>query len=334
MYSVSQLIKLIKDAYNAHDATKLGELLVSLIEQEPLKWMALLYMENIIPRPLSKNFRSGLGILAEAIQTSLQFDGFRVEHFRNLFLPLLSIHVGLNSIVQRLENLDIWENIGARTIFRVSAFLEDQYRISQSQMDSERKSKGYFTNDDFLNDNIHTLMDNGKSSRMAGYEANCENLQLILAYALQKYQKDFYGDIENCKSVYEDGNFSKLIALAFLWRKYEMLWENVIFQGWHPLTLGELKDVNIYVPRDREEFVRSEVGFIRRQEMLYEIAAGSISPIYSDTLEKIKLLSYSIKLPKSGEVWDGDICEPTVDRLHSAASASLTSFSLEPPVHG
>lgn len=310
MYQVSQLIKFIKEAYSTRDTKRLGELLVSLIEQEPLKWMALLYMENIIPRPLSKNFMSGVGILAEAIQTSLQFDQFKVEHFRNMFLPLLSIHTGLNSIVQSLEKLNVWENKGIRTIYRVSAFLEDQYRISQSQMNIEIGERGYLNSENFLNDNIHTLMDDGKSSRSAGYEANCENLQLILAHALQKYQEDFYGDIENCKSVYEDDDFSKLIVLASLWIKYDILWENVIFQGWYPLALRESKDVNIYVPQDKEEFIRSEVGIIRKQEMLYEIAAGSLSPIYSDTSEKIKSLAHSITLPAIGKAWNCEIDIP------------------------
>lgn len=307
MQSVSQIIKLIKEAHNAHDTSKLGELLVSLIEKEPDKWMALLYMENIIPRPLSKRFRMGLGVLLEAVQTSFQFEEFKVEHFKNLFLPLLSIHIGLEAIVKRLDQLNVWEQIGSKVVYRVSAFLEDQFRISEHEMAKETKLKGYYDSEILLRDNIHTVMDDGSSSRLAGYETNCESLQLILSYAIHKYQDDFSGDVESCRTVYEDEDFSKLMALSVLWQKYEILWQRVIFQNWQPVMVDKANNINIYMPRDENEFLRSEIAEIRKQEMLYEIAGGSYLPIYSDTLENEKKLAHSIKLPLENRVWDCDI---------------------------
>ena len=307
MQSVSQIIKLIKEAHKAHDTSRLGELLVSLIEKEPDKWMALLYMENIIPRPLSKSFRMSLGVLSEAVQTSLQFEEFKVEHFKNLFLPLLSIHIGLEAIVKRLDQLNVWEKVGSRVVYRVSAFLEDQFRISEREMEKEIKLKGYYDSESLLKDNIHTVVDNGNTSRLAGYEANCESLQLILSYAIQKYQDNFSGNVEACRTVYEDEDFSKLMALSVLWQKYEMLWQRVIFQNWQPVMVDKENNINIYMPRDEDEFFRSEIAEIRKQEMLHEIAGGSYLPVYSDTLENEKKLAYSIKLPAENQVWDCDV---------------------------
>ena len=69
-----------------------------------------------------------------------------------------------------------------------------------------------------MSENLPTEIGNVHTSIQGGYEVLCEDLQLIMAYAMESFGAEFYGDIGSATSPYRNPDFKRLIYLATLWR--------------------------------------------------------------------------------------------------------------------
>ena len=325
----SELFSAIKRSFESRNTKEFGQLLATLSRTEPNRWITLLHLENVIPEPKSKAFLSELQFLLEALQVSLTVEDYEPYNFRELILPLFTLHLRFASIRDRLEELQIWDEVGARVIYRVAAFLEDQFHLTNKQIERECHDRGYYDNDLLIGDTMPTIMGGVKTNKLAGYEENCENLQLILAYALFKYKKSFFGDVSNCPTPYNDAEFTKLLALASFWRRYEYIWGNFVYLGWHPIPHPDKKDVQLYVPKDRNEYLRYEIAGIRMQEMLSEMSFNGYREDFADNLDKLNIIANSIILPLAGEDWNGIIDAKTLRvSFKKAADVEYAEYEL------
>lgn len=327
--NTADLIKSINNAFKAKDTQKLGELLVSLSQIEPLRWMTLLYLNGIIPEPKSQDFYKKLATLFRALSVSVQEVDFDTEKFSDLLIPVLSIGKCFKSIREKLDAIEVWEKVGARVIYRTAAFLEDQYHIAMNQLETAADDRGYYDNRLLLNDNLPTRSGGANTNLIAAYEENCENLQLILSYTLQRYKSEFCGNVIDCKSPYNDKEFTGLISLASMWRTYESLWENIIYLGWYPQAFDTNNGIQLYGPRDSEEYFRFKIAGIREQEILSESAFNNKLGPNKQTINKIKHLANSIRIPNAGEVWDGNLdIEAFRDCISLAKNQSYADYEM------
>ena len=302
----ADLLSSIKKAFRSNNASDLGRLLAHLVEVEPIDWLPFLYLNGIIPNPIKSDFDQSIVLLFETLETALKEETFKARHAYNLMLPMLSLNTCFNSIKQELDSLRIWDDGGASAIYRTAAFLEDQERLLNINDQAKIKRDGFFFPHLSLSDDLPTMTGGPNTNRTASYEANSENLQLILAYTLQKFGGRISGNITNAKSPYNDSDFSKLLVLASSWRRYEFLWEQIIFLGWRPIIRPESKNLQEYYPANIEEYINYETSGIREKEIQSE---GGIpfTVIPETSRENLKNAINSITITESEIKWDGKI---------------------------
>lgn len=310
--NTSTILTEIQNAIKAKDALRLGQNLVILAENEGKHWLTLLYLKQIIPDPNTKKFTETLRILADGLSEALQYVSFSSDNYIKLFLPLLSLNIIFTQITDRLEKLPVWEKPAARTIFRIATFVEDQWLLADKKLKKTTKTKGYFDPNTALTDELITTLGSAKTSIVAGYEENCENLQLILAYVLYRFGSDFSGKIGICNSPYEDADFTMLISLASLWNYYKYIWENVKYLGWHPIIADTPDKEQLYIPSDYDEFIRCEIGKIRRSRIKSDTAIINSrekkpSGYYSNTPSQINEITKTILIPDVGDIWNAEV---------------------------
>lgn len=304
--TTADLLSSIKKAFRSKNALDLGRLLAHLVEMEPIDWLPFLYLNGIIPNPIKSDFDQSIVFLFETLQTALKEEAFKARHAYNLILPLLSLNTCFHSIKQELDSLSIWEDGGASVIYRTAAFLEDQERLLNINDQAKIKRDGFFFPHLSLGDDIPTMTGGPNTNRMASYETNSENFQLILAYTMQKFSGQITGTTANAKSPYNDSDFSKLLVLASSWRRYEFLWEQIIFLGWQPEIHPETKNLQVYYPVNLEEYINYETSGIREQEINSE-GGVPFAIIPESSRESLKTATNSIKLTESEVKWDGKI---------------------------
>lgn len=304
--TTADILSSIKKAFRSKNASDLGRLLANLVEVEPTDWLPFLYLNGIIPNPIKSDFDQSIILLFETLQTALKEETFKASHAYNLMLPMLSLNTCFNSIKRELDSLRIWDDGGASVIYKTAAFLEDQERLLNINDQAKIKRDGFFFPHLALSDDLPTMTGGPNTNRAASYEANSENLQLILAYTLQKFGGQISGNITNTKSPYNDGDFSKLLVLASSWRRYEFLWEQIIFLGWRPIIRPESKSLQEYYPTNIEEYINYETSGIREKEIQSE---GGIpfSVIPESSRESLKNAINSITITESEVKWDGKI---------------------------
>jgi len=307
--TTGNIIEDIKMALKQEDSLSVSRSLPELIKLEPNRWLTLLYI-NVIPGPDTKNFQKVIGTLIESMGEAIKTSSIPVNEFVEIIISLLSLSQNFISIRERLEALNLWESPGVNVIFRYAAFLEDQTYLYNKKVQKDVKDRGYYLPTLLYSDNnLSNFKGQADTSLLAGYEINCENLQLTLAYCLYRYGASFFGKPTIVKSPYEDTEFQRLIILATTWRNYKELWGRIKFQGWKPRSYSDNTSALIYIPADMDEFLRSEVGFIRLQQIITELSILFLElPIqHSDTSDLIERTAKSISLPDLGHVWDGQI---------------------------
>lgn len=312
------ILKKIENALSSRDPIQFGRRLASLIKKEPDRWLALLHLNNIIPGPDDEKFREKLTILLKAVVEALDETSISPSDFEQLTLPLLSLNASFTSIKEQLNKSTIWEKPGIRAVYRFAAFVEDQSRLGENHVVAEMETEEYSPS---------TFLGTGEINLLDTYEALCENFQLVLAYSIHKFGKDFSGDIGDCRTPYEDPEFEQLVWLASLWLRYKHIWECVKYLGWLYISPPEIENACIYCPPDLDEFIRFEVAIIRRQRILSEIVAQT-SPVrsgysFTDTPELIEKIASSIHIPDVGAVWDGKI---DIDAIQQSAKQTWRTF--------
>jgi len=308
--STSEIIESIKSAIKSNAPEQLGELFSLLVQAEPTRWITLLYLNRVLPQPWSVDFRSRLRIILLALTTSLKIKTFEPQNYLDLVDPLFTFNQCFCLITNDLDSMSIWTEAGSRIIFRFATFMEDQFTKSQEIIDQDIAKRGYYGVDLLLSDDFPSIFSGPNTNHLAAFEDNGENLQLILAYTLSRYKDNkqpFYSNLADCPSPYNDRDFAHLIALATIWRRYQYLWDDVVFLGWHAIQVEENKDLKLYVPRDFEEFMRFEVGSIRMQQIQTEVAQHLQSMVDIRTNDASKRVSESINIPIKGGIWDGQI---------------------------
>jgi hypothetical protein len=147
------------------------------------------------------------------------------------------------------------------------------------------------------------------SSIVETFETHCENFQLILAYSIINFKNDYFGSIAEIKTPYKDPDFEGLIRLATAWRSYREIWERIKFLNWKPKRIGKENTKILFIPDDIDEFMRTEIGFIRLQEISSEASFhfNSVPINFSDKDELINDISNTLSLSKDGHYWDGQI---------------------------
>jgi len=303
---VGELIELIKTAFRSEASDQLGSLVTELSQIEPVRWVTLLYLNGVIPHPLNREFSRSIKVLFRAWGAILEGDSIDFQSLPSLIYPLqslLTMYLCFSSIRRKLDELDVWSAGGAKLVYRVAAFLEDQERLA-FEHDSQQEIANPHVN--ILSDKFPTMVGGPTTSRLAGYEEHCENLQLILAYAIQKYGGESWDSLSETPSPYEDADFSKLLVLASTWRIYEYLWEDIVYLGWIPKNDPQDGSGKLYVPSDYDELVRYRVAGIRRQEIVSENVAA-LHSIIEYPFELISQMSHSIAVAPMGKAWDGQI---------------------------
>jgi len=314
--TTANLLYSIKKAFRFKNASDLGQLLAHLVEAEPVDWLPFLYLNGIIPNPIKNDFDQSIVFLFEVLQTALKEETFKARYAYNLMLPILSLNACFNSIKKELDGLNVWDDGGASVIYRTAAFLEDQERLLNIHAQAQITRDGIFFPHLSLADDIPTMTGGPNTNRMASYEGNSENFQLILAYTMQKYNGRIVGTITNAKSPYNDNDFSKLLVLASSWRIYEFLWEQIIFLGWNPDVNPKTKDLQIYYPANLEEYINYETGGIREQEIQSE-GGVPFTFIPEAFRESLKKAINSIILTESEVKWNGNIDIQAVKEIYN-----------------
>lgn len=303
----------LKIALHQKDVVNFGKLLGDLTELEPERWVRLLHLNNIIPEPATRDseFRSKLSFLMESAQHANANSAFPNATFVKLLLPLMSLNVIFSSISTKLEELNVWDKPIVNLIIRLVAYLEDQTNLIYNRIEKQTEEKGYFDGREFLNAQLPTRFGGPATNYVAAYEETCENLQLILAYALSRYRSDYWGTIEPKKSPYEDLDFTNLLVLASIWRRYKELWANIKYFDWYPTQVTHSTELGYYQPVDKDEHTRFEIGGIRMQQIIFNYAyyASSVGldEAFSDTEIELERLAQSIDLPEVGQPWNAKI---------------------------
>lgn len=264
----SDILKKLKKGIDSRNIDSVTEAIGQLHEIDPDNWLSEIYLSRaFILNPLREEFSETLELMIEATKKAYETHLLTASEHDRLLLPLLDIYDASTTISSEFEKLGVWELSAVKAIYRVSAFLEDQSHLAASQIENEMHNRGYFDSSMLLENTLETQFGGAKSNLFHAYEEKCEDLELILYYAMVRFKSNFYGEIEPVNSPYNDVEFSKLTGYATIWRALKQLWEDVKYRNWKPITpdVNNL-NVRIYVPEDKEEYLRCVSGWIRIQQ--------------------------------------------------------------------
>lgn len=308
----SNIQKKLKRGINSKDVNLIIEAIRELREIEPENWLSDIYLSGVFtPSPLNEKFSKILEIMIGAAKEAYETKLLNASEHDRLLLPLLDIYDGSVAISNEFEKLDVWDLPAAKVVYRFSAFLEDQAQLATSQIENEIDERGYFDTSILQENVIETQFGGANSNYFHGYEEKCEDLELILYQAMDRFKSNFYGDVESVKSPYNDSEFSKLNGYSTAWRALKRLWEDVKYRNWRPFTPDPNNlNVRIYVPDDKEEYLRCVIGWIRIQQYITERQYNdSIKKGRSkdDAVDYVELLAKPIELPNFNQSWNGQI---------------------------
>ncbi|WP_420631698.1 hypothetical protein [Candidatus Leptofilum sp.] len=307
--NTQEVLNLIDTALRNNNPQQIGEALATLSKLEPDRWITLLHINNIIPDADQRNTELAeiLPILLEGLAYAMAEPGFPLDGFTNLLYPLLTLNISFSSISKSLNSLNVWEKPVINLIARIVGFLEDQTDIALDRSSKITGKNGYHDTRFLLSDEIDTVFNGPMTNVVAGYEEHCENLQLILAYSIYRYRTDYWGEIKINRTPYEDIEFSKLVTLASIWRRYKDLWAKTKYFGWRAIKIKGMENEILFIPKDEEEQIRFEIGGIRAQFIFAEISSFSLSAgldqSFSDNYDILSKLANNINLPKVGKPW-------------------------------
>ena len=308
----SDILKKLKMGIDSRNVDSVAEAIGQLREIDPDNWLSEIYLSKAFAlNPLREEFSEILKFMIEATKKAYETHALTASEHDRLLLPFFDIYDASTTILSEIEKLGVWELPAIKAIYRVSAFLEDQSHLTAKQIKNELHNRGYFDSSMLLENTVETQFGGAKSNLFHAYEESCENLELILYYAMVRFKSNFYGEIEPVNSPYNDVEFSKLTGYAAIWRSLKGLWEDVKYRNWRPITPDYNNlNIRIYAPEDKEEYLRCVTGWIRIEQYGTErqynesIKKGRKK---GDSIDYVEVLSKSIKLPNLNESWDGQI---------------------------
>jgi hypothetical protein len=309
----TDIIKNLKKGIETKNIDLITEGLGQLRKIDPDNWLSEIFLSKVLNiSPLKVEFSETLEIIISATNKAHEKHLLTASDHDRLLLPLTDIHDCFIALVKNLEKLDVWEIPAAKTIYRFSAFSEDQSQIANNQIENQIRSRGYFDSSILLENNVETMFGGVKANYPHVYEENCENLELILYYSMHRFKSNFYGEIDTIRSPYNDIEFSKLNGYATTWRSLKRLWEDVKYRNWKPTTpYYNNLNIRVYMPENREEYLRCVTGWIRidqyRTERQYNQLIKKSAITKNDVTDYINELSKTINTPNFNQSWDGQI---------------------------
>ena len=316
------ILKKLKKGIDSKNIDLITEAIGQLRKTNSGNWLSEIYLSKVFAlNPLKEEFSETLALMIAATKKAYESHLLTASEHDRLLLPLLDIYDGSIAISNDFEKLGVWELPAIKAIYRVSAFLEDQSQLATNQIENAIHDKGYFDSSMLQENTLETQFGGAKTNHFHAYEEKCENLELILYHAMNRFKSNFYGEIESIKSPYNDIEFSKLNGYASVWRSLKRLWEDIKYSNWKPITPDYNNlNVRIYIPEDKEEYLRCVIGWIRIQQYGTERQNNGLikkGKNKGDLTDYIEILSKSIKLPDLNQSWDGQI---SIDLLKKAAS--------------
>jgi hypothetical protein len=278
-----------------------------LVRTEPGRWGTLVLLSSVLPEPGTPGFGAALKSLTQVLPKVIDLlNGQQLDELLGILHSSLTIEAITRAIREDLETLTTWEQPNQETIYRLSAFLEDQYHLLESNISRQSSDRGYFDPTTLIADSLTDADSGTLYSPQAIVEGLSEGLQLIHAYAFFE-RGGLNGPIINPSSPYEDPEIGRLLALAALWRSIRELWAWVKHHGWRAKVLEG--GVSFYIPPDSDDLLRYEVGNVRREFFKLQIFAGAAEHQhrFSDSPALRDALVESIEFPGPDLVWDASI---------------------------
>jgi hypothetical protein len=276
-----------------------------------------------LPEPGARNFGEILKSLTQVLPRAIDLlDGQQLQELLGILDSTLSIDAVIRAIRKDLETLTTWQEPNQETIYRLSAYLEDQSHLVESNISRQSLDLGYFDPTTVIADSLADPDFGNRYSLQAIVEGLTECLQLIHAYVFFE-REGLNGPVRTPLTPYEDPEIRRLLELAALWRSINWLWAWVKHHGWRAKVLEH--GLSFYFPPDPDELLRFEVGNVRREFFRLQIAAGAAEHQhrFSDSSALRDALAESIEFPGPNLVWDARI-----DTALLARACALTGRSM------
>jgi hypothetical protein len=318
-----EILKRTAKALAAADSTGFANRLIELVQAEPQRWTGLLLLAGIMPEPGSRQFVDRLKPILGGLQAALErVDGKTLDDLMQLLHSITTVEAVIRAIRQSLESLEIWKRPNQETIFRLAVFLGDQSRLLEMKQLREGEQGGFFDPLTLATDSLSEKDSANVTSPLAVFENLCESLPLIHAYLMHE-RGGVNGTIEDPTSPYGDADFKKLLMLAAVWRSTKDLWGWIRYHGWRATLLPN--EVLFYAPSDPADFLRYNIGLIRREFLKAQIfgSAKAYADRFTDSTERLSELAASVVLNGANLTWDVKL-----DTALLAAMCKLTRRSV------
>ncbi|WP_240413716.1 hypothetical protein [Paenibacillus periandrae] len=255
----------LKEHLNEGDIKSSSDIILEVFKQYKRKFVKVLLLNGCLPEPLQRDFETKFHSLKTFLGAcNFLNDSFEDEddkiiffnQYMGLFKTILDIYAHNKSNVQRLKEKGIFEFPFPQIVHMLCVFLENQDRLSDTELVNEKNS-----NTPYLNLFSMQLADqdsgNGNISLQSNLETGIEVTDTLLKYLFFKGKKQFNKELAETTDVspYEIPSIEKLGLLGLHRVSLNLLWEFIKYRNWSFVVEEDEgdKDLFYFGPNDYEE---------------------------------------------------------------------------------